>query len=133
MRSSGHKTELRVYALEGGAVLDGKELAVRLTTLPLANYDIEDVQLSRHEEEAALGSVEVAVLTMACLVFLGAFIAVLCICCIKMRRYGLLVVLFCWRLEIFVAVGWGDVGVVVVVGLVLDSLLIVLSPQYFHA
>ena len=49
MRSSGHKTELRVYALEGGAVLDGKELAVRLTTLPLANYDIEDVQLSRHE------------------------------------------------------------------------------------
>ena len=107
MRQSGHKTELRVYALEGGAVLDGKELAgeycsllhkyflsclqiffpVRLTSLPLANYDIEDVQLSRHEEEAALGSVEVAVLTMACLVFLGAFIAVLCICCIKMRRF----------------------------------------------
>ena len=27
MRQSGHKTELRVYALEGGAVLDGKELA----------------------------------------------------------------------------------------------------------
>ena len=89
MRSSGHKTELRVYALEGGAVLDGKELAVRLTTLPLANYDIEDVQLSRHEEEAALGSVEVAVLTMACLVFLGAFIAVLCICCIKILSSSL--------------------------------------------
>ena len=29
---------------------------------------------------------KVAVLTMACLVFLGAFIAVLCICCIKMKR-----------------------------------------------
>ena len=89
MRSSGHKTELRVYAIEGGAVLDGKELAVRLTSLPLASYDIEDVQLSRNEEEAALGSVEVAVLTMACLVFLGAFIAVLCICCIKMRRFAI--------------------------------------------
>ena len=87
MRSSGQdRTELRVYGLEGGAVLDGKELAVRLAGLPLANYDIEDIQLSRSEDEAALGSVEVAVLTMACLVFLGAFIAVLCICCIKMRR-----------------------------------------------
>ena len=105
MRSSGHKTELRVYALEGGAVLDGKELAVRLTTLPLANYDIEDVQLSRHEEEAALGSVEVAVLTMACLVFLGAFIAVLCICCIKMRRYGLLVVFFAGDLKSLLLLG----------------------------
>ena len=40
--------------------------------------------------------------------------------------------IFCWRLEIFVVVGWGDVGVVVVVGLVLDILLIVLSPQYLH-
>lgn len=87
MRSSGQdRTELRVYGLEGGAVLDGKELAVRLAGLPLANLDIEDIQLSRSEDEAALGSVEVAVLTMACLVFLGAFIAVLCICCIKMRR-----------------------------------------------
>lgn len=86
MRPSGHKTELRVYGLEDGAVLDGKELAVRLSGLPLATYDIEDIQLSRSEDEAALGSVEVAVLTMACLVFLGAFVAVLCICCIKMRR-----------------------------------------------
>ena len=78
-----------MYGLEGGAVLDGKELAVRLTTLPLADFDIESVQLSRSEDEAALGSVEVAVLTMACLVFLGAFIAVLCICCIKMKRFVL--------------------------------------------
>ena len=38
------------------------------------------------ENALGLGSVEVAVLTMACLVFLGAFIAVLCICCIKMKR-----------------------------------------------
>ena len=75
-----------MYGLEDGAVLDGKELAVRLSGLPLATYDIEDIQLSRSEDEAALGSVEVAVLTMACLVFLGAFVAVLCICCIKMRR-----------------------------------------------
>ena len=86
MRSSGRKTELRVYGLEGGAVLDGKELAVRLASLPLASFSIEDVTLARSDEDAALGSVEVAVLTMACLVFLGAFIAVLCICCIKMRR-----------------------------------------------
>ena len=47
------------------------------------------VQLTHGEEEEALGSVEVAVLTMACLVFLGAFIAVLCICCIKMKRFVL--------------------------------------------
>ena len=89
LRPSGQASELRVYGLEGGAVLDGKELAVRLTSLPLADFDIESVQLSRSEDEAALGSVEVAVLTMACLVFLGAFIAVLCICCIKMKRFVL--------------------------------------------
>lgn len=90
LRPSGHRgSELRVYGLEGGAVLDGKELAVRLTSLPLAQFDIENIQLSRNEDEAALGSVEVAVLTMACLVFLGAFIAVLCICCIKMKRFVL--------------------------------------------
>ena len=59
---------------------------MRLASLPLASLSIEDVTLARSDEEAALGSVEVAVLTMACLVFLGAFIAVLCICCIKMRR-----------------------------------------------
>ena len=89
LRPAGQASELRVYGLEGGAVLDGKELAVRLTSLPLADFDIESVQLSRSEDEAALGSVEVAVLTMACLVFLGAFIAVLCICCIKMKRFVL--------------------------------------------
>ena len=47
LRPSGHRgSELRVYGLEGGAVLDGKELAVRLTSLPLAQFDIENIQLS---------------------------------------------------------------------------------------
>ena len=86
LRTAGHQTELRVYGIEGGSVLDGEELAGRLTGLPLSKLGIQDVQQTRGDEEEALGSVEVAVLTMACLVFLGAFIAVLCICCIKMKR-----------------------------------------------
>ena len=86
LRPTGHKSELRVYALEGGAMVDGQELAARLTSLPLHNFGVEDIVLSRSEKATALGSVEVAVLTMACLVFLGAFVAVLCICCIKMKR-----------------------------------------------
>ena len=87
LRPAGHQTELRVYGIEGGAVLDGGDLVARLTSLPLTKLGIQEVQLTRGEEEEALGSVEVAVLTMACLVFLGAFIAVLCICCIKMKRW----------------------------------------------
>ena len=115
LRPSGQATELRVYGLEGGAVLDGKELAVRLTSLPLADFDIESVQLSRSEDEAALGSVEVAVLTMACLVFLGAFIAVLCICCIKMKRFVLTLNIkqirkFAWLVSVTVFVVEGRVS-----------------------
>ena len=87
VRPTGHQTELRVYGVEGGgSVLDGGDLVARLTSLPLTQLGVQDVQLTHGEEEEALGSVEVAVLTMACLVFLGAFIAVLCICCIKMKR-----------------------------------------------
>ena len=81
---------MRLYGVEGGgAVLDGGDLVARLAGLPLAKLGVQDVQLNHGDEEEALGSVEVAVLTMACLVFLGAFIAVLCICCIKMKRFVL--------------------------------------------
>lgn len=87
VRPTGHQTELRVYGVQGGgALVDGGDLVAHLASLPLARLGVQDVQLTHGEEEEALGSVEVAVLTMACLVFLGAFIAVLCICCIKMKR-----------------------------------------------
>ena len=90
IRPTGQQTELRVYGVEGGgAVLDGGDLVARLAGLPLAKLGVQDVQLNHGDEEEALGSVEVAVLTMACLVFLGAFIAVLCICCINMKRFVL--------------------------------------------
>ena len=127
LRPSGQATELRVYGLEGGAVLDGKELAVRLTSLPLADYDIQSIQLSRTEDEAALGSVEVAVLTMACLVFLGAFIAVLCICCIKMKRFVLCIKQI-RKFAYLVSLLW-SVGSLGLLTAVLDSSLIVVSPQ----
>ena len=88
-----------------------QELLTRLAPLPLTSLGVREVSLAQPEEAEGLGSVEViemivhndhndtdchnpnddqqkvAVLTMACLVFLGAFIAVLCICCIKMKRY----------------------------------------------
>ena len=89
-----------------------QELLTRLAPLPLTSLGVREVSLAQPEEAEGLGSVEVppsnyqivdhdldvlfhgdkqkvAVLTMACLVFLGAFIAVLCICCIKMKRYSL--------------------------------------------
>ena len=67
---------MRLYGVEGGgAVLDGGDLVARLAGLPLAKLGVQDVQLNHGDEEEALGSVEVAVLTMACLLFSGAFIA----------------------------------------------------------
>ena len=116
---AGQQTELRIYGVKGtGTVLDGNDLLARLTSLPLVKLGVRDVQLTRGEEEEALGSVEVAVLTMACLVFLGAFIAVLCICCIKMKRFvneKFHLRKRIWRLLFWV--GWVGRGLVVVIQL----------------
>jgi len=86
VRGAGAASELRVYGVRAGALLGGQELLARLASLPLTGLGVREVSLAQPEEAQGLGSVEVAVLTMACLVFLGAFIAVLCICCIKMKR-----------------------------------------------
>ena len=90
-------TEVRLYGLRnivGGAapaaaaLVSGEELREKLVIHSLERLAVREVSLAQGEKEGGgLGSVEVAVLTIACLVFLGAFIAVLCICCIKLRRY----------------------------------------------
>jgi hypothetical protein len=86
-------TEVRLYGLRSGpaaaaALVSGEELRDKLVVHSLERLAVKEVTLAQEDKGGGgLGSVEVAVLTIACLVFLGAFIAVLCICCIKLRRY----------------------------------------------
>ena len=79
-------TEVRLYAVRAAALVKAEELREKLVVHSLERLAVKEVSLAQGEKEGGLGSVEVAVLTIACLVFLGAFIAVLCICCIKLRR-----------------------------------------------
>ncbi len=87
-------TEVRLYGLRSGpaaaaaaALVSGEELRDKLVIHSLERLAVKEVTLAQEDKGGGgLGSVEVAVLTIACLVFLGAFIAVLCICCIKLRR-----------------------------------------------
>ena len=87
VRSAGLMTEVRLYGLEGNRIVGGEELRNKLSLQSLQGMGVREIVLGRDERGGGLGSVEVAVLTIACLVFLGAFIAVLCICCIKLRRF----------------------------------------------
>ena len=86
MRAAGLMTEVRLYGLEGNRVVGGEELRSKLSLQSLQDMGVREIVVGREERGGGLGSVEVAVLTIACLVFLGAFVAVLCICCIKLRR-----------------------------------------------
>jgi hypothetical protein len=92
--AAGQLTEVRLYGLRSGpaaaaaALVSGEELRDKLVIHSLERLAVKEVTLAQEDKGGGgLGSVEVAVLTIACLVFLGAFIAVLCICCIKLRRY----------------------------------------------
>ena len=85
--AGGLMSEVRLYGLEDGRIVPGEHLRSRLSLHALHGMGIREIVLGREERSGGLGSVEVAVLTIACLVFLGAFVAVLCICCIKLRRY----------------------------------------------
>jgi hypothetical protein len=93
--AAGQLTEVRLYGLRSGpaavaaaALVSGEELRDKLVVHSLERLAVKEVTLAQEDKGGGgLGSVEVAVLTIACLVFLGAFIAVLCICCIKLRRY----------------------------------------------
>ena len=92
MRDASHdSSQVLVYGLEkSGSLVSGTDIMTRLSALAehqLMSLGIRGIELLSTNDGSGLGSVEVAVLTMACLVFLGAFIAVLCICCIKMKRY----------------------------------------------
>ena len=86
VRAAGLMTEVRLYGLEGNRVVGGEELRSKLSLQSLQDMGVREIVVGREERGGGLGSVEVAVLTIACLVFLGAFVAVLCICCIKLRR-----------------------------------------------
>ena len=79
-------TEVRFYGIDGDALVPGEQLRNKLSLQALEHMGVREIVLGKEERSSGLGSVEVAVLTIACLVFLGAFIAVLCICCIKLRR-----------------------------------------------
>lgn len=82
-------TEVSLYGLEAansGHIVAGEELRRALSLHALEDMGVREIVLGREGRGSGLGSVEVAVLTIACLVFLGAFLAVLCICCIKLRR-----------------------------------------------
>ena len=92
MGSASHDSnQVLVYELEKvGTLASGSQLMNTLSALTeqqLKTLCVRGRELLSTNDYDGLGSVEVAVLTMACLVFLGAFIAVLCICCIKMKRY----------------------------------------------
>ena len=86
VRPAGLMTEVRIYGIDGGVLIPGEELRNKLSLQSLESMGVREIVLGKEERSSGLGSVEVAVLTIACLVFLGAFIAVLCICCIKLRR-----------------------------------------------
>ena len=79
-------TEVRLYGLAGDTIVPGEQLRQALSLHSLEDMGVREIVLGREGRTSGLGSVEVAVLTIACLVFLGAFVAVLCICCIKLRR-----------------------------------------------
>ena len=86
VRSAGLMTEVRLYGHVGDRLVSGEQLKNTLSVLALQDLGVREIVVGDGDRTSGLGSVEVAVLTIACLVFLGAFIAVLCICCIKLRR-----------------------------------------------
>ena len=86
VRPAGLMTEVRLYGQVAEKLVSGEQLKNTLSVLALQDLGVRDITVGEGERTSGLGSVEVAVLTIACLVFLGAFIAVLCICCIKLRR-----------------------------------------------
>ena len=82
-----NSTQVRLYGQVGEKLVSGEQLKNTLSVLALQDLGVREIVVGGDgDRTSGLGSVEVAVLTIACLVFLGAFIAVLCICCIKLRR-----------------------------------------------
>ncbi len=86
VRPAGLMTEVRLYGHVADRLVSGEQLKSTLSVLALQDLGVREIVVGDGDRASGLGSVEVAVLTIACLVFLGAFIAVLCICCIKLRR-----------------------------------------------
>jgi len=69
VRPSGLMTEVRFYGIDGDALVPGEQLRNKLSLQALEHMGVREIVLGKEERSSGLGSVEVAVLTIACLVF----------------------------------------------------------------